>query len=548
MFEHDPISVLIVGSHPQLAPFLTYLQSTQPVHLAQQAKLPDNLAAFDVVVTADTAVFHYNCNRLTNFVSNGGGWLGLCLADERPFPEIFGVQKAPLGTVAEQRVLFRDPSHPMRTRLPDAFYATTPYQPLQQTADDVETILYVDWRYTHGSVLTRRDVGAGQVAATTLQDWENGRLHQILYRLIRQLAGKPNSGQTLGVGLLGYAPSVGQLHAQGAAATAGLAMRAACDLNPARLDEAKQTFPDIMLYDDAAQMADDPNIDIVIVNTPPNSHAALSIKMLEAGKHVVCEKPLALTWDEAERMRKTAVRHNRHLSCHQNRRWDVDYLAVKQAIGDGLLGVPFYFELFVGGFDHPCGFWHSHDVVSGGTTFDWGAHYLDWVVGLMPERVTSVIGTRQNRVWHDVTNADQERIQVRFANGQEVDFIHSDIAAVRKPKWYVLGTEGAIVGHWRDVTEYQIDPVTYFEKHDIPATEMPPDMTLHKRHHSGQIVPQKLAMPPRIPYQFHNNLADHLLTGEPIVAPLEQSMRVVAIMEAASRSAAKGGTVEELNV
>ena len=108
----------------------------------------------------------------------------------------------------------------------------------------------------------------------------------------------------------------------------------------------------------------------------------------------------------------------------------------------------------------------------------------------------------------------------------------------------MLGTTGAIVGHWRDVTEYHIDPLLYFQRHDIPATEMPPDLTLHRRHKSGQIVAQKLTLPPRPVYAFHRNLADHLLTGEPIVAPLHQSIRVVAILAAAARSATKGGTVE----
>jgi hypothetical protein len=125
--------------------------------------------------------------------------------------------------------------------------------------------------------------------------------------------------------------------------------------------------------------------------------------------------------------------------------------------------------------------------------------------------------------------------------------MHSDIAAVRKPKWYLLGTEGAIIGQWCGVTTYEIDPVIYFHQHDIPETEMPPDLTLYRRHHSGQIVPQKLAIPERQHYLFHRNLADHLLTGEPLVAPLDQSVQVVAILEAAARSATKGGTVEVLD-
>jgi predicted dehydrogenase len=146
-----------------------------------------------------------------------------------------------------------------------------------------------------------------------------------------------------------------------------------------------------------------------------------------------------------------------------------------------------------------------------------------------------------------VTNSDQERIEIRFEGGQEAQFIHSDIAAVRKPKWYLLGTEGAIVGHWRDVSTYEIDPEVYFHQHDIPATEMTPYLSLHRRHHSGQIVAQKLALPKREHYLFHRNLADHLLTGEPIVAPLAEAVRVVAVLEAAARSAARGGTIEALD-
>ncbi|HBH27528.1 MAG TPA: hypothetical protein DDX99_01610 [Desulfofustis sp.] len=76
----------------------------------------------------------------------------------------------------------------------------------------------------------------------------------------------------------------------------------------------------------------------------------------------------------------------------------------------------------------------------------------------MPKPVATVAATRHNRVWHDVTNADQERIQIRFAGGKEAEFIHSDIAAIRKPKWYLLGTDGAIVGEWRDTIVYRSDP------------------------------------------------------------------------------------------
>jgi hypothetical protein len=165
----------------------------------------------------------------------------------------------------------------------------------------------------------------------------------------------------------------------------------------------------------------------------------------------------------------------------------------------------------------------------------------------MPERVETVAANRHKRVWQDVTNADQERIQVRFHGGKEAEFMHSDIAAARKPKWFLLGTEGAIVGNWRDVTSYEFDSDHYYQRHDIPATEMVPDLTVFHRHHSGKVIRINPAIPDRDRYQFHSNLADHLLLGEPIAAPLSDSVKVVAILEAAARSMAHGGTMEGVN-
>jgi predicted dehydrogenase len=512
-----------------------------------ESQMVSDLSPYDVVVTESTAAFADDNEQLTNFVHGGGGWLGLVKLSDKPLPELFGVQPNPLGPEAELRVLFKNKDHPLATRLPEAIYLKGCHQPLDQTTEDTETVLYADWHFQHSPVLVHRYAGKGQVACTTLQAYDDPTFQQILYRFLRLLAGHFEPHRTYGVGLLGYAESVGQPHGLGIEATPGLILRAACDLDKERLRQAQEDFSEVKVYDSADGLANDPGVDVVIVATPPNTHADLSLQMMTAGKHVVCEKPLALNKKETAAMVEMAEKQGVHLSCHQNRRWDVDYLAIKQALTDGLIGDLFYLETFVGGFNHPCGYWHSHDAVSGGTTYDWGAHYLDWVVSLMPGPVSTVISTRHNRVWHDVTNADQERIQIRFAGGLEAEFIHSDIAAVRKPKWYLLGTKGAIVGHWRDVTSYETDPIVYFHEHDIPATEMVPDLTLYHRHHSGQIVAQKLALPEREHYLLYRNLADHLLTGEPIVAPLEDSVRVVEILEAAARSAAKGGTVEVLN-
>ena len=72
-------------------------------------------------------------------------------------------------------------------------------------------------------------------------------------------------------------------------------------------------------------------VDLVIVATPPNIHADNCLQMMAAGKHVVCEKPLALNRRETDALQALAQQNQVHLSCHQNRRWDPDYLTIKRA-------------------------------------------------------------------------------------------------------------------------------------------------------------------------------------------------------------------------
>ena len=540
---HSQIKVIILAGNPvpKLKPLITYFSGIKHINLSIVTDLPEDLSTFNVVITLQTSDIKLKTKGLDEFVRSGGGWLGLINLSEGPVPEIFGAQPAPIGPESEIRVLFKDQENPLSVRLPDAIYACGRFQPLEIFADNSEIILYADWHYQHRPVLISRSAGSGLTACTTLQAYDHPVIQQILYRLIRRLAGKTKVGKTLGVGILGYAPSVGRYHGIGTNKTPGLDLRGVCDLNSVRLEQAQIDFGDIKTYKSSETFAQNPGIDVVIVATAPNTHAKLCLDMMAAGKHVVCEKPLALTLKETDLLTAESEKLKLHLSCHQNRRWDVDYLAIRQTLAERTIGDLFYIETFVGGFNHPCGYWHSHAPISGGTAYDWGGHYIDWIVSLISDRAVSVVCTGHKRVWHDVTNSDQECIRIRFAGGQEAEFMHSDIAAIRKPKWYLLGTQGALIGRWKDVTTFDIDPVLYFHRNNIPSTEMPPEITLCRRIREGETSIQTLPLPSRKDYAFHSNLADHLLTGEPIEATLDQSISVVQILEAASKSFKSGG-------
>ena len=268
--------------------------------------------------------------------------------------------------------------------------------------------------------------------------------------------------------------------------------------------------------------------------------------MLRAGKHVVSEKPFCLTTAEADELIQLAQDNQRALTVYQCRRWDPDFLAIQEVLKRGTIGDIFHIETFIGGYAHPCDYWHSHEPISGGVFYDWGSHYLDWILQLIPDTVVSVRGIEHKRVWHDVTNADHSSVYLRFAGGQEAEFMHSDIAAAMKPKWYILGTQGAIVGHWRRETVKTRRWSGDLIEERLAPSEALPDLYVYTREMRGAIHEQHLMLPEAPLYAFHRNLANHLHCDEPLAVPPEQSRRNIAVMEAAKRSAECGGEVISL--
>jgi len=546
MIVHPKLKIVVVSTIDDfLSPWLQMGAEMAHVQVDVHPVLPDSFREYDAVVTCG---FNPEPRQMLQYVQEGGGWLVMPWLKEINLPAQFGVKPGPVGPPNELRIMFKDAENPMAIRLPDALYVPGQFHPIEVFEDDVEILLYTDWKYYHRAMWTTRSYGKGQLACTTLQDYSNPMLQQICHRLLRYWQGSaPSPTASLGVGILGYAPSVGQPHGLAFDQVPGLHLKAICDLSEQRLQQATRDFPRVTLYDDSAALAGDDEIDLVIVATAPNIHAQLSIQMMEAGKHVLCEKPLALNRQQTEAMEAAARENGVHLSCHQNRRWDPDFRCIKELLENGRIGDVFHLETFVGGYHHPCGYWHSDSAVSGGTSYDWGAHYLDWIVGMLDKPVAAVMGSRHKRVWHDVTNADQERILIRFADGCEAEFIHSDIASIRKPKWYILGTEGAIIGDWHDVIAHEADSLYYFQRTAIPATEMMPKISLYQRNIAGDIEEITPVLPERDPFAFHRNLADHLLWGEPLAAPLVDSVQVVAILEAAARSMANNSSWEVLD-
>ena len=321
------------------------------------------------------------------------------------------------------------------------------------------------------------------------------------------------------VGLLAYG-AIGHEHNQAVQATPGLILTAVCDTNVERIEVAREIAPEFEAFTDAQDMLESGLVDLVVVSTPPNSHHDWAMRALEKDLHVVLEKPMALTAQECDAALAYAAERGKTLVVYQNRRFDPDFVTMRRLISEGVIGEVFQYDSFVGGYSRPCDYWHSDADVSGGAIFDWGSHYLDQVLNIFDAPIAHVSGMNHKRKWLHATNADHAEVIVTFEDGRQATFVHSDLAAARKPKYYVLGTEGAIVGEW--------DPAAEPAVADLPARIFLYDNTGARQEIPLDGVP---------PFTFHGELAAFLSNGTAMQVDPKQSRNVVAVMEAAEESA-----------
>ncbi|MEY2709799.1 MAG: hypothetical protein RL031_672 [Actinomycetota bacterium] len=331
------------------------------------------------------------------------------------------------------------------------------------------------------------------------------------------------SSKDIKVGLLAYG-AIGDEHNKAITATAGLNLHAVCDTNPERLAAALEISPDAKTFSDANAMLAEGAIDLVVVSTPPNSHYKWAKQALSLGLHVMLEKPMALTTDECDELMALAKTNGVLLVVYQNRRYDLDFLTIKEQIENDQIGEIFHYESFVGGYSRPCSFWHSDAAVSGGAIFDWGSHFIDQILSLVPANIDFVSGLNQKRVWDHVTNADHAQVNINFKGGVQAVFINSDLAAARKPKFYILGTKGALSGDWDQSANGSVA--------DLPAI-----ITLHRADGSSELIPHVSVTP----YSFYASLVAYINDATPMSVKAEQSRDVVAIMQAAEESALQNG-------
>lgn len=213
------------------------------------------------------------------------------------------------------------------------------------------------------------------------------------------------------------------------------------DINPERCFIAKKNG--IFVYESNEAIFLDKTVDIIVVATPNDVHEELVVKGLLSGHNVICEKPVALSVEEFDRMLEAERKSGKLLTVHQNRRWDVDFLGVKNVIESGEIGEVYRIESRIHGSRGIPSDWRCHKESGGGMILDWGVHLIDQILQLIPEKIISV-----NCVNTHYTNKEVDdgfRLEIGFISGKMALVEVGTYNFLPMPRFYMQCEKGSLM-------------------------------------------------------------------------------------------------------
>lgn len=209
-------------------------------------------------------------------------------------------------------------------------------------------------------------------------------------------------------------------------------------------ETARQHYPSVRIVRTVEEIFQDPAVELVVVNTPNETHFPFSVAALEAGKHVVVEKPFTVTVKEADDLIQLSKKKNKTLTVFQSRRWDGDFLTLKKVIDGNMVGKIVEFEAHYDRFRNYIepNTWKEEQGAGKGILYNLGSHMLDQVLLLFgkPDEIDARIGTQRPGGRVD----DFYDIRLSYKN---LNVIVKSSYLVREPgpRYILHGTEGSFV-------------------------------------------------------------------------------------------------------
>ncbi len=313
-----------------------------------------------------------------------------------------------------------------------------------------------------------------------------------------------------------------------------------CDIMEKRCQAARENG--IFVYHSADEIYADESVDVVVVATPNDVHEELVVNALKNGKHVVCEKPVALQVESFDRMVKAAEEAGKILTVHQNRRWDVDFLAVKKVIESGEIGQTIRVESRIHGSRGIPSDWRCTKPAGGGMILDWGVHLIDQMLQLIPERICSV-----NCVTTHITNQEVDdgfRLDLMFEGGKSAYVEVGTYNFLPLPRFYLQCTDGTLyLEDWRKKA-HVAKLKAWIEKDVTPVQNAAGITKTMAPRDELTLAEYDVDRPDSDVHQFYRNLAAAIGGREEQLIKNAEVRRVLCVMEAAFRSAETHQTLQ----
>ena len=256
-------------------------------------------------------------------------------------------------------------------------------------------------------------------------------------------------------GLMAYGMSGRIFHAPFLSTNPGFTFKAIVERSEKK---AAARYPDVISYNSIDELLADDEIELVVVNTPSNTHFDLTLRALNAGKHVLLEKPAAATSAEVKIMFDLARKKNLHLMLYQNRRYDSGFMLVKDVIESGRLGelieVHMRFDRYKTALS-PKLFKEKKENPANGLVYDLGPHLIDNIIALFGKPLSFTKTTGIYREGSEVP--DYFNYHLKYPNQLNVYLTAGLLLAEVLPGFAVYGTLGSLVKERCDTQEAQLD-------------------------------------------------------------------------------------------
>lgn len=305
------------------------------------------------------------------------------------------------------------------------------------------------------------------------------------------------------------------------------------DILPERNKAAEENG--IHAYDSFEAVLADAAVDVVTVAIPNDVHKEVCIQAMEAGKAVVCEKPVTMSTEILEEMIAASNKTGSLFTVHQNRRWDEDFRMAERIYKSGELGRVYAIQSRVHGSRGIPGDWRNTKAQGGGMVLDWGVHLLDQMNMMMGEMPVSVYATLSN-----VTNEEVDdgfTATFNFKNGLVFTVEVGTSNFINLPRWYILGLNGTSV-----ISDWQLNGETVIATSDETHDAVPIVTAAGLTKTMAPRTPETIKTVPleRVPTDikdYYRNIAKVVNGEESAIVTHDQQRQLMKLMEAIFESA-----------